>query len=149
MDVEKVIREYLPNVIHMSLGTSINNKPWICEVHFVYDDDLNLYWRSKQSTRHSEEIAQNPNVAGNIVEQHGPSTKPRGLYFEGTAAMLSGIDENSPEYKLFADRFGLSPEILQDAAQENGHKFYKVTVSDWYVFDSRESSPSQKYHLER
>jgi len=144
MDVEKAIRDYLPQVVHMSLATCVNNKPWVCEVHFVYDDDLNLYWRSTPDRRHSQEIAVNPNVAGNIVMQHAQGEKPRGLYFEGTAQMLSGLTEDSPEYKLFADRFGLGPEAL-----DNPHDFYKLTVADWYVFDARESSPSQKYHLER
>lgn len=144
MDVEKVIREYLPNVIHLSLATCVNNKPWVSEVHFVYDNDLNLYWRSKPDRRHSQEIAANPNVAGNIVEQHSMDMSPRGLYFEGTAQMLEGLTEDSPEYKLFVDRFNVGPEVLNSP-----HSFYKVTVADWYVFDSRESSPSQKYHLER
>lgn len=144
MNVEQAIRDYLPNVIHMSLATCRDNKPWVCEVHFVYDDDLNLYWRSLPDRRHSQEIAANPNVAGNIVEQHGQGEKPRGLYFEGTAEQLSGLTENSLEYKLFVDRFGLGPEIL-----DGPHMFYKAVVSDWYVFDARESNPSQKYHLER
>lgn len=144
MNVEKAIREYLPGVIHMSLATCVNNKPWVCEVHFVYDDDLNLYWRSKPDRRHSQEIAINPHVAGNIVEQHGMDDKPRGLYFEGTAEQLNGIDADSPVYKLFVERFGLGPEIL-----DNPHSFYKATVSDWCMFDARESDPSQKYHLER
>jgi len=144
MDVEQVIRDYLPNVIHMSLATCANNKPWVCEVHFVYDDDLNLYWCSLPERRHSQEIAANPNVAGNIVEQHGQGEKPRGLYFEGTAEVLRDITEDSLAYRLYVDRFDLGPEILQ-----GGKLFYKVNVSDWYVFDARESSPSQKYHLER
>lgn len=143
MNVEKAIREYLPNILHMSLATCVNNKPWVCEVHFVYDDDLNLYWRSTPERRHSQEIAVNPHVAGNIVTQHGEGEKPRGLYFEGTAERLSGLTEESPEYQLFADRFGLGPEIL-----DSPHNFYKATVADWYVFDARESSPAQKYHLE-
>ena len=62
-DVEKVIREYLPEVIHMSLATSHNNVPWICEVHYAFDDELNLYFRSLQSRRHSKEIAENKQVA--------------------------------------------------------------------------------------
>jgi len=144
MDVEKAIRDYLPGMLHMSLATCVDNKPWVCEVHFVYDDDLNLYWRSTPDRRHSQEIVRNPNVAGNIVEQHGADMKPRGLYFEGTAEQLSGLTEASPEYKLFADRLGLGPDIL-----DNPHGFYKLTVADWYVFDARESKPSQKYHLGR
>lgn len=146
-DIEKVIREYLPTIIHMSLATSRDNKPWVCEVHYVFDDDLNIYFRSKPSRRHSEDIALNPNVAGNMVTQHGLTDKPRGVYFEGTAEMLTDVDENHVAYKLCAERFGMNAEIIEDAKKEDGHKFYKITVSSYYVFDSRESSPSTKYEL--
>jgi uncharacterized protein YhbP (UPF0306 family) len=149
MDIEKTIREYLPNVLHMSLATCANNKPWVCEVHFVYDDDLNIYWRSKPSRRHSQEIAQNQQVAGNIVEQHGPADKPRGAYFEGMAAALEDTAEIERAFLLFAERMNLGPEALADTKTADGHKIYKVAVSDWNLFDSRESSPSQKYHLPR
>lgn len=147
MDTEKVIREYLPQVLHMSLATSVNNKPWVCEVHFVYDDELNLYWRSKSSRRHSQEIGANPNVAGNIVEQHTLSDKPRGIYFEGTASIVEDMDENHPVYKRFVERVDADVDFLEDAKNPDGHKVYKVTVTNWYVFDSRESSPGQKYQL--
>lgn len=80
-DIEKVIREYLPYVIHMSLATSHGNKPWVCEVHYVFDKDLNLYFMSKSSRRHSKEIEMNEYVAGNIVKQHELGQKPRGVYF--------------------------------------------------------------------
>lgn len=48
MDIEKTIRNYFPQVIHMSLATCADNKPWICEVHYVFDNELNLYFRSTQ-----------------------------------------------------------------------------------------------------
>jgi len=85
MDTEKIIRNYLPQVIHMSLATCANNKPWVSEVHFVFDNELNFYFRSTPQRRHSEEIATNPNVAGNIVTQHFLGQKVRGVYFEGLA----------------------------------------------------------------
>jgi uncharacterized protein YhbP (UPF0306 family) len=147
LDIEKTIREYMPDIIHMSLATCADNKPWVCEVHFAYDENLNLYFRSWKSRRHSQEIANNPNVAGNIVVQHGPTDKPRGVYFEGKAELLEGVDENNPAYLACNKRFGLGTEILEDASKEDGHKFYKISVSDFYVFDSRESKPSAKYHL--
>ncbi len=71
MDVEKIIREYIDKTIHLSLATSSDNKPWVCEVHFAYDEQLNLYFRSLKSRRHSQEIAKNPNVAGNIIDKFG------------------------------------------------------------------------------
>jgi uncharacterized protein YhbP (UPF0306 family) len=148
LDIEKAIREYFPTLIHMSLATCVDNKPWTCEVHFAYDDDLNLYFRSKITRRHSQEIAQNPNVAGNIVQEHPKGAKVRGVYFEGVAKIDESIDdEDHPVYKKFVERMGLGPEILEDAKKEDGHKFYRITVSNYYVFDARESNPSDKFHL--
>jgi uncharacterized protein YhbP (UPF0306 family) len=147
-NVEKVIREYLPDVIHMSLATSHENKPWVCEVHYVYDENLNLYFRSTAQRRHSKEISQNQFVAGNIVRQHQKGEKPRGVYFGGKAQMLENVDENNIAYKLYCERFGTNESILEDAKKEDGHKFYKITVNKYYVFDTIESSPSQKYELD-
>lgn len=147
MDIEQAIRDYLPKVIHMSLATCSNNKPWVCEVHYVFDNELNLYFRSKAQRRHSQEIELNPNVAGNIVMQHSLGQKVRGVYFEGKAELLENVDENHGAYKLYCERFDADGEILEEAQTETGHKFYKITVSTFYLFDSRESSPSKKYEL--
>lgn len=147
LNVEQTIRDYLPDVLHMSLATCADGKPWVCEVHFGYDDDLNLYFRSKPSRRHSQEIASNPNVAGSVVTQHGLADKPRGVYFEGAAQLLQGVDENHIAYKAINGRLNLGPKILEEAEPDDGHKFYKISVSNYYVFDVRESIPAQKYHL--
>ena len=147
MDIEKTIRDYLPQVIHMSLATCLDNKPWVCEVHFVFDEDLNLYFRSKPDRRHSVEIASNPSVAGNIVTQHKIGEKPRGVYFEGTAERLNDVDEMHPAFTLYCERFDTGLEILEESKTDTGHDFYKITVKNFYLFDSRESNPSKKYEL--
>lgn len=147
-DIEKVIREYLPEVIHMSLAISKDNKPWVCEVHYAYDEDLNLYFMSTSLRRHSMEIAENSNVSGNIVKQHGMKDKPRGVYFEGVAEMLSDLDEEHPAYISYKERFGIDKSSIVEARKETGHKFYKITVNKFYLFDAIESSPSKKYELE-
>lgn len=145
LNIEQTIRGYLPQIIHMSLATCVNNKPWVCEVHYVYDEDLNLYFRSRPQSRHSEEIAANSSVAGNIVKQHGLGEKPRGVYFEGTAEELTEVDANHIAYKLYCERFSTNESILEDAKSENGHRFYKITTTKFYLFDAVESTPSQKY----
>jgi uncharacterized protein YhbP (UPF0306 family) len=147
MNVEQTIRDYLPNIIHMSLATSESNKPWVCEVHFAYDDDLNLYFRSLASRRHSQEIAVNPSVAGNIVTQHGPVDKPRAVYFEGTAKQIDTDAERASVIKYFK-RIGADEAAVEEAKDPSGHQFYKITVSKFYVFDSREHSPGQKFELD-
>lgn len=147
-NVEQAIRDYLPQVVHMSLGTSRDNKPWVCEVHVAYDEDLNLYFGSSPSRRHSQDIELNPNVAGNIVEQHSLDMKPRGIYFEGTAKMLTDHDGLDSAFKLYRERFDTDPKKLEDAKTDpSALQFYKISVDAYYIFDVRESDPATKYVL--
>jgi 2'-5' RNA ligase len=144
VDVEQTIRQYLPDIIHMSLATSKGSQPWVCEVHFAYDDDLNLYYRSLITRHHSEEIAQNPNVAGNIVVQRVLGSPGRGVYFEGAAKLLQVIDDMHPAFTNLSKRLGIGESTLEEARRSDGHHFYQVTVTDFYFFDQ-----SGKQHLAR
>lgn len=147
MNIEATIRAYLPQVIHLSLATCRNNKPWVCEVHFAYDDDLNLYFVSTPARRHSQEIAANPNVAGNIVTQHDLGEAVRGVYFEGAAKQLADADENGPVFKLYDQRFDKGAWLKQEFQSATGHRLYQITVSNFYLFDGRDSMPATKHHL--
>ncbi len=149
VDVEKIIREYLPDVVHMSLATSKDNKPWVCEVHFACDDDLNLYFRSLTSCRHSQEIANNPNIAGNIVKQHQLGVSPVGIYFEGIARLLEAGDEQNKAFKSLSKRLQFGEEKLEEAKDPNGHQFYKIIVENWYVFGDLDGEGAKKYALPR
>lgn len=146
-DIEKTIREYLPEVIHVSLATVKDNKPWVCEVHYAFDESLNLYYRSLTSRRHSEEIAQNENVAGNIVRQYQPGESPVGVYFEGTAKVLQPGEELDKAFESLDTRLKIGPEKLEEAKDPNGHQFYKVTVKNWFVFGNLDGNGAQKYEL--
>lgn len=148
-EIEQFIRQYLPNVIHMSLGTCIDNKPWVCEVHYAYDEDLNLYFFSLPSTRHCQEIAQNSQVSGNIVIPHGLGEGPQGVYFEGNTEKLRDSQEVENALQTYGERFKERAEFAkQELPKEDGWRFYKITVSNFYVFDVRgELNPPGKHHL--
>jgi uncharacterized protein YhbP (UPF0306 family) len=148
MDVEPIIREYIVKTVHMSLATASEGKPWVCEVHFAYDDDLNLYWRSLKSRRHSQEIAENPHVAGNIVDKHEVGQPVVGIYFEGIAELLEPGEAQNTAFEVMYNR-GVAPDnAIEDAAQADGHKFYKVTVKNWYTFGRFGQPNGEKYKLE-
>jgi nitroimidazol reductase NimA-like FMN-containing flavoprotein (pyridoxamine 5'-phosphate oxidase superfamily) len=148
IDVEKIIRENIDNTVHMSLATVSGDAPWVCEVHFAYDDDLNLYWRSLTSRRHSQEIAKNPKVAGNIVKQHAPDEYPQAIYFEGTAELLGPGAAQQKAFECIKQQLGRGDEILEEAQRPDGHQFYKITVKNWYAFGKFNGQPGQKYTLE-
>ena len=145
--LEKIVREYIDKSVHMSLATVVNNKPWVSEVHFVYDDNLNLYWRSLSSRRHSQEIAVNPNVAGSIVKQHQADESPHGLFFEGLAQELTDKTDQAKILSAFQTRLGADASILEEAQRPDGHKFYKVTIETWYAFGKFGGESSEKYVL--
>jgi uncharacterized protein YhbP (UPF0306 family) len=147
MNIEQTIREYLPNIIHLSLGTVVDNKPWVCQVHFAYDEELNLYFCSNESTRHSQEIAANSNVSGSISVQHGPGEKPRCVDFEGRAEKIEDITEDNPGLQAYEGRFPGRTNFVDYLRQENGGRLYKITVSDYYVFDAQGPTPPGKHHL--
>lgn len=148
MDIEQIVRENITKTLHMSLATCVNNKPWVCELHFAYDNNLNLYFRSKESRRHSQEIAYNSLVAGNIVKQHALEDEVVGLYFEGVAEVLQNVDEDHPAYKSISEKLGMDESIISDAYSDSGHKFYKITVKNWYAFGRFGAENGQKLSLE-
>jgi uncharacterized protein YhbP (UPF0306 family) len=147
MDIEKVLRENIDNTLHLSLATVVENKPWVSEVHFAYDDELNLYYRSLSIRRHSVEITKNPFVAGSIVKQHAIDEYPLGIYFEGRARPLEAGVEQDTAFEILRDRLNVSDDARDEAARPDGHQFYKIEVSDYYVFGKLEPEGGKKYHL--
>lgn len=145
INIEQAIREYLPGVVHLSLATVNNGIPWMCEVHYAYDDRLNLYFVSRPSKRHSVEIMQNGIVAGSIVRQHMAKEKVRGVFFEGKAKKIENISTKHDAYKVFTERFGVEKSLLEIG--KDTREFYQVTVNKFYLFDSIESEIGKKYEL--
>lgn len=147
LDVEKVIREYIDKTVHMSLGTATKDgKPWVCEVHFAYDNELNLYFVSKVSTRHCTEIAENPNVAGNIVRQHSLDEAPGGIYFEGTAQVLE--DPSEAQIDSYCTRLKRDKsQVVEQLKEENGKRMYQIKVANWAAFGKFGDEPMGKHIL--
>jgi uncharacterized protein YhbP (UPF0306 family) len=147
IDIEKVVREYIDKSLHMSIATTVDNRPWVSEVHFAYDDDLNLYWRSLTNRRHSQEIAKNPSVAGDIVKQHALNESPHAIYFEGTAKVLTAGKEQDQAFNALKNRKIADDDAFDEAKDPGGHQFYKATVDKWYAFGKFDGGEVQKYEL--
>jgi uncharacterized protein YhbP (UPF0306 family) len=147
LNIEHIIREYVDKSLHLSLATVSDNRPWVSEVHFVYDDNLNIYWRSLASRRHSIEIASNPYVAGNIVKQHSLDEYPHAVYFEGTAELLKSEQAIKQILPQFIARIGANESAAAEGLHEDGHQFYKLTVKNWYAFGKFGGEQGLKHQL--
>jgi uncharacterized protein YhbP (UPF0306 family) len=111
MDIRKIITEEVLSRGHlMSLATVDEGGPWVSDVVYVFDDDLNIYWISKVDARHSRAILKNPQVAGTITVSNAPQEKNVGIQFSGTAEKLEG-DFTELAAKHLAKRGKPAPDV--------------------------------------
>lgn len=136
--LRKYILEYLDTgkTKMIQVATTVNDQPWICTMYYAYDDDLNIYWASKESRRHSQEMAANNQVAAAIAyDQQPPSETHQGLQISGTVQMLEG-NEFMAGLDLYALQLGSDPEwIGKIKSGEDAHRIYKLTPKTIVLFD--------------
>ena len=139
MNLRKLIDDYLKEAKLMQIATSADGRPWVASVWFAADNSFNLYFISRQTRRHSQEITRNPQVAGAIVKPHDTlGDKTRGLQFEGKCSDVKG-KELIKSFALFAKRFPkvtkfiLSPKDIINGVTD--HRLYKIIPSKIVLFD--------------
>lgn len=150
VELRKLIEDYLKETKMLQVATSKDNQPWACTIYFAYDEKLNLYWISKPSRRHSEEIRNNDKVAGVIVLPHTPGEDVRGIQFQGFAKELTDKSEAKQGMKYYAKRYGMKPERVNAILDGiDGHVCYKINPSLYVLFDETNfpDDPRQEYKL--
>jgi uncharacterized protein YhbP (UPF0306 family) len=150
-EIKELIGDYLNKTRMLQIATSDGNQPWCCTLYYAYDDDWNIYWLSLPSSRHSEEIMKNPNVAGGIAfsQEPYPEGGVRGLSFEGKAELLSG-DEEKKACQLYITQLMREETLLEDIRSgKNPHKFYHVKPTLFVLFDRLNfpDNPRQEYSV--
>ena len=88
-EIKKLILEVLEKGYLMSLGTHDEGGVWVCDVIYIFDDDLNIFWMSSPDTRHSKAILKNNYVVGTITVNL-PKKDNLGIQFEGMAQKIEG-----------------------------------------------------------
>lgn len=134
MDVRELILKHLGSVKTLQLATSRDNKPWISNVHFVHDDEGNVYWLSTEERRHSKEIADNPQVAVSIVVK---SDMPViGIQASGVAEKVSDLVTIGRIMPGYVKKHGTGKDFYKRAlAGINDHKLYRMTPEFISLFD--------------
>lgn len=89
---EKIVKENR----YLTLATSIGQDPWIATLEYLTDKDLNLYFFSMETSKHSQHIETNPKVAVSIYSDKQPEYQPgkdiqlAGVQIKGEAEKLTG-----------------------------------------------------------
>ena len=124
----------------MSLGTTDGKGVRVCDVIYVYDEDLNIYWMSDADVRHSKAIEENTQVAGAITVS-GAGEDNLGIQFEGVAQKIEGVRYDLAK-KHFAKRN--KPEPAEDEDVLDGDSWYilkpkviELTNEKYFGFDKQ------------
>ena len=143
---EEHMDEFLALGQVMQLATTVGDKPWISTVYYATDAERNIYWLSLPERRHSQEIANNKQVAIAIaIKQDIPVI---GIQAAGSAEIIDDAAAVEVILASYVQKYnGAGQEFHQRFVEgKNKHQLYKLTPDTLVLFDEVhfKDSPVQK-----
>jgi uncharacterized protein len=141
--IARILRE---NVLCSMSTVTPGNRPHINTAYFCYTSDLELYFLSDPSSRHSQNLERNPSLAMTIFRSAQEwGGQDRGLQLFGICRRTRGRGAGDAE-RCYAARFspyrkwmkGLSPAERRQAALLRSYAFYRFLPSRIKILDERE-----------
>ena len=91
MQIDQQIIHFLNEHHLLTLATSQKNKPYCCNLFYVYDQVSNqLIFSTEIKTKHAQDFICNTNVAGSIALETKQVSKIQGVQLLGTIQELKG-----------------------------------------------------------
>lgn len=149
MDLKGSIKKYLASTDAMQLATVSDGHPWLCTVHFVSDEDLNIYWLSTPARRHSQHVASDPKTAIAVAIK---TDKPvLGIQASGSTHAVNEKEEVARVMTLYSLKHDGSGKDFYDNFLNgtNEHLLFKFTAHEFGLFDELNSPGKgrQELHL--
>ncbi len=132
-NIKDSIKEVLKKGYLMSLATVDDSGVWVCDVIYIFDEDLNIYWMSKDFRRHSKAVEKNTNVAGTITVSTIQEDN-LGIQFSGTAQKITEVRYDLAEsfYKKLGEPV---PKETDDYLK--GHIWYQLKPQKIELIDEK------------
>lgn len=147
--VQDLVVRYLDQARQMQIATCSGNQPWAATVFFAHDNLNNLYWVSKPDARHSQEIANNPRVAGAISLEHSDTNPARGLQFQGNARQVTDPDEIRHLFLAYGERYNALNQVEDIISGKNPYHLYEAKPELFVLYDEENfpTNPRQEWDL--
>lgn len=112
MENRETVRAFLETQSTLALATVDEaGNPQAAPLFYVSDDDLNLYWLSSPTSRHSLNLAANKQVAATIYPAVWEWTEIRGLQIEGEAGIVRNNAHREAILTRYRHKFNLTPDL--------------------------------------
>jgi uncharacterized protein YhbP (UPF0306 family) len=145
--IQSLVGRVLNEGYLMSLGTVDDGGPWVADLIFVVDENMDLYWMSKADARHSQAILKNPRVAGSVTVSNNVGEPDFGVQFEAVAEKIEGgLPEMYARYQ--AKRRKEKLPMGESAMRLAGMSWYRCRPSYYELIDkSKFGFEKQKLEL--
>jgi uncharacterized protein YhbP (UPF0306 family) len=111
-DTRQLIRAFLETQATLALATqSANGDPQIAPVFYVSDDQLNLYWLSAPTSRHSANLVARPKVSGTVYPSVWQAADIVGVQIEGEARPIGDDRVREQILNLYLRKFQIPSEF--------------------------------------
>lgn len=134
MDKTKLVGKHLKNARLMQLATVSSGKPWVCTLYFICDDQLNFYWLSLPTRRHSKEIEKDPNCAIAVaVNDRQPVI---GVQAQGKGEQIADMSTITKILPKYVAKYGNGKDFVKAVrAGTSQHRFYRFVPDELVLFD--------------
>lgn len=132
---KNALRQYLSGDARlMQLATVDDDQPWICTVYFVADEELNLYWLSLPTRRHSQELSKHNKVAVAIaIKVDQPII---GVQAEGRAHEVADQATVDAVMRKYMEKYKMGRDFAASfAAGTNQHRLFCLKPSLFVLMD--------------
>ncbi len=110
--IKEAVLQYLRGHYTMTIATASDSAPWAAAV-FYASDDFSLYYLSDPASRHSQDIAANPQVAITVNEDYHDWRQIKGLQMAGTAGLVATEDEMSRAVATYVKKYPFTAAYLK------------------------------------
>lgn len=134
MNIDQDLAKFIQSQRLMVIATTNENaQPWVCNVYFSSDNDLNFYIISPASNNHSKHIAARPEVAFSVAwyDEHNLGNR-KAVQGTGRMELIKGIPENIAALKIHHEKYPQWRDIItwdNIVKKVIESKVYKLTPS--------------------
>lgn len=132
-DARAAITDFVTSHNTLTLATSGPSGPWASAVFYAVDEDLTFYFKSSPSTRHGQNLADNPMAAATIQDDGQDWASIQGVQMSGTCS-LTDIDTAPHIDDLYRQKFTfLNDESLADDPPDLQLIAKRFNDTPWYT----------------
>jgi pyridoxine/pyridoxamine 5'-phosphate oxidase len=122
--------------VYMTLATAdADGRPWASPVWFAHDDHTRFVWVSRPARRHSQNIAEHPEVGIVIFDSTAPQGAAEAVYADAVAEQVADEDEER-WVEIFSRRseaLGWPALTIDDVRAPAALRLYLATVAELFV----------------